>query len=369
MLSRMFSNMDLNEESLLTKNQIPIIDLSHIGTVSLASPPKNCCVTMKKIASQLERCLQGKGLALLVNHGIPQYKLSTAYKEMERFRKSCSSCSIDKETLQYCSDDIITHNLLQTSPPYGCYTDCYKEEYHTLDIRWLDEKLPENEGQQLRDILASLSEDFQKVSLVILHALAMALGDVDLDDMIGVHSRALDEKNRTSLQILYSLRQGKENESANPVQFPKQEDLNTFTLLAQDPDSNFEVQVSEKRWMKVGHLPGAILFHAGQHLQKWTSGTYKFLESRIMTPEETLLQMRSGYCTMFKVHPDTNAALEPILNHLSQIPESPHETKHSHKRYIALFHAVQHIQRRLKLTRTSRSVDCNDKSKSAILVH
>lgn len=54
--------------------------------------------------------------------------------------------------------------------------DYYKEEYHLLDIRWLDEKLPENEGQQLRDNLASLSEDFQKVSLVILHALAMALG-------------------------------------------------------------------------------------------------------------------------------------------------------------------------------------------------
>lgn len=59
---------------------------------------------------------------------------------------------------------------------YYSYTDCYKEEYHLLDIRWLDEKLPENEGQQLRDTLASLSADFQKVSLVILHALAMALG-------------------------------------------------------------------------------------------------------------------------------------------------------------------------------------------------
>ncbi len=54
--------------------------------------------------------------------------------------------------------------------------DYYKEEYHLLDIRWLDEKLPENEGHQLRDILASLSEDFQKVSFVMLHALAMALG-------------------------------------------------------------------------------------------------------------------------------------------------------------------------------------------------
>lgn len=342
--------MDPAEESLLTKNQIPIIDLSHIGAFSLNNPPKNCCVTMKKIASQMERCLREKGLALLVNHGIPQYKLSTAYKAMETFRKSCS---IDKETFQYCSDDIITQNLPQSSPPYGCYMDYYKEEYHLLDIRWLDEKLPENEGQQLRDILASLSEDFQKVSLVILHALAMALGDVDVHQLVGVHSRALDEKNRTGLQVLYSLRQGKENEASNPVQFPKQEDLNTFTLLAQDPDSNFEVQVSENRWMRVGHLPGAILFHAGQHLQNWTSGKYKFLQSRIMTPEETLLQMRSGYCTMFKVRPDLNAVFDPILKHLSQIPESPHETKHSHKRYMALFHAVQQIQRRLKLTKIS----------------
>lgn len=69
-----------------------------------------------------------------------------------------------------------------------------------------------------------------------------------------------------------------------------------------------------------------------------------------MTPEETLLQMRSGYCTMFKVRPDINAVFDPILKHLSQIPESSHETKHSHKRYMALFHAVQQIQRRLKLT-------------------
>ena len=82
-----------------------------------------------------------------------------------------------------------------------------------------------------------------------------------------------------------------------------------------------------------------------------------------MTPEETLLQLRSGYCAMFKVHPnpdaDTNTALVPVLKHLqhlSQIPESPHETKHSHKRYIALFHAVQHIQRRLKLTLVSLKV-------------
>lgn len=69
-----------------------------------------------------------------------------------------------------------------------------------------------------------------------------------------------------------------------------------------------------------------------------------------MTPEETLLQMRGGYCTMFKVRPDSNAVFDPILKQLSQIPESTHETKHSHKRYMALFHAVQQIQRRLKLT-------------------
>ena len=66
--------------------------------------------------------------------------------------------------------------LFATVLVFCSYMDYYKEEYHLLDIRWLDEKLPENEGQQLRDILASLSEDFQKVSLVILHALAMALG-------------------------------------------------------------------------------------------------------------------------------------------------------------------------------------------------
>lgn len=45
------------------------------GAISLINPPKNCCVTMKKIANQLERCLQEKGMALLVNHGIPQYKV------------------------------------------------------------------------------------------------------------------------------------------------------------------------------------------------------------------------------------------------------------------------------------------------------
>lgn len=45
------------------------------GIASLIDPPKNCCVTMRKIASQLERCLREKGMALLVNHGIPQHKV------------------------------------------------------------------------------------------------------------------------------------------------------------------------------------------------------------------------------------------------------------------------------------------------------
>ncbi|KAL6956608.1 hypothetical protein U1Q18_051361 [Sarracenia purpurea var. burkii] len=64
---------------------------------------------------------------------------------------------------------------MNTTTHDSSYTDCYKEEYHLLDMRWLDDKLPENEGFQLRDTMQSLSADFQKVSLVILQALAMAL--------------------------------------------------------------------------------------------------------------------------------------------------------------------------------------------------
>lgn len=53
-----------------------------------------------------------------------------------------------------------------------------------------------------------------------------------------------------------------------------------------------QVQVSENRWMRVGHLPGAILFHAGQHLQNWTSGKYKFLVSVKLLLCQIMLNMR-----------------------------------------------------------------------------
>jgi len=335
--------MEPLEDTLLTRNQIPIIDLSHIGVAA-----NSCRITMKKIASQLERSLCEKGVALLVNHGIPQHKLSAVYREMEKFRKCCS---IDDETYQYSSEEIIpqTPNCM-TIPPYTCFQNWYKEEYHVLDIRWLDEKIPENEGQQLRNTLASLTEDFQRVSTVMLHALAVILGDVDDDYFLNMHNETMDLKNKTSLQVLYSLRQG-EDASCKSVQLPKQQDLNTFTLLAQDPDSNFEVQLSKDKWIKVGHLPGAILFHAGQHLQNWTCGKYKFLQYRIMTPEETLLQMRSGYVTMFNVKPDADAVMCPIFGHLTNIPESADQERTTQKRYIAFLTAVQHVQKRLRLTK------------------
>lgn len=78
---------------------------------------------------------------------------------------------------------------------------------------------------------------------------------MELHHLVDLHNRMMDEKNRTGLQILYSLRQGKENESNNPVQFPKQEDLNTFTLLAQDADSNFEVRSRRDRGRGVVATP------------------------------------------------------------------------------------------------------------------
>lgn len=65
--------------SFLFRKWLCVIDVEIYlitGAVSLINPPKNCCVTMKKIANQLERCLREKGLALLVNHGIPQYKVA-----------------------------------------------------------------------------------------------------------------------------------------------------------------------------------------------------------------------------------------------------------------------------------------------------
>lgn len=70
-----------------------------------------------------------------------------------------------------------------------------------------------------------------------------------------------------------------------------------------------------------------------------------------MTPEETLLQMRSGYMCMYQVQPSNALLIDPALIHqLSQIPEVVNQEKHNPKRYIALLTAVQHIQRRLKLT-------------------
>jgi len=69
-------------DTLLSKGQIPIIDLAHCGTEEY--PVKS---VVNRVASQLRKAMREKGIAFLVNHGISEEKLKTAWVHLDDFCK------------------------------------------------------------------------------------------------------------------------------------------------------------------------------------------------------------------------------------------------------------------------------------------
>uniref|UniRef100_A0A6M2DV74 Putative iron/ascorbate family oxidoreductase n=1 Tax=Xenopsylla cheopis TaxID=163159 RepID=A0A6M2DV74_XENCH len=374
--------MEKSLETLLSKCEIPIIDLEHVGTV--ACPMKS---VITRVGAQLQKALSQKGLALLVNHGIPEQKMSKVYSTLDNF------CDLPTEVKEKYLRNAEHGNHGYIKPGMEMFDGETPEIRHTFNICTLArEGLPEDVLPGFRASVASLAADFKQLSILLLQALAIGL-ELPSNFFLERHGQMLNDNddNASTLRLLYyppciseedeeidyvKGSCGYEKYDRRPSQIPNGVlgsidqldcpkftrcgshcDYGTFTLLVQDSEGGLEVKLPHtERWQRVGHLPGAILINTGELLAAWTQERYPALPHRVIIPEHNV-RNRGRHAIAFFCHPDNCTPIAPLDLPEEQCPfqkpckKTPKEQFKNAKDRV--FTACQHLQKRFRETYAS----------------
>lgn len=324
-------------ETLVSQCEIPIIDLAHVGTERC--PQK---AVVKQVGSKLVQALSEKGLALLVNHGIPDCKLKAVYRAFDKF------CELSEEDRgKYEFHPCTSHGYVK--PGEEKFSSSNEIEVrHSFNVCGENGPLPEEDVPGFNTAVQELSGDFKQLATMLLTALAIGM-EQPPDFLLSKHSHLMGTGNCTSLRMLYY----------PPIGAPEPDitrcgshcDYGTFTLLTQDSEGGLEIQSpSGERWSRVGHLPGAILLNTGEILDNWTNGEFKALRHRVILPENF---GRGRHSVAFFVHPDNDVEIEPFDVKIPKPIQEPAPCRLQKKKITGVLTAYQHLQRRFRETYAS----------------
>ncbi|XP_063222505.1 uncharacterized protein LOC134531006 [Bacillus rossius redtenbacheri] len=333
-------------ETLLSKAEIPIIDLSYMST-TMAAP---CKTSLRRVAAQLHRALSEKGLALLVNHGIPDDKIRAVYEAMDKF------CDLPHEdTHKYIRKPPDNHGYVPSGLEKFSEDKDLQEVRHTFNVVRLDGQLPDAEVPGFQAAVTSLAQDFRRLALLLLRALAVAL-ELSPDFFLSNHSSMWKPGNESCMRLL-DYPPFTAPPKPGVMRCGEHADYGTFSLLTQDCEGGLEVLIGGK-WGRVGHLPGSILINAGELLATWTRNKYPALRHRVIVPENEAAYCKGRHSIAFFVHPDNDTPIAPLSSPVleeqaaepPQPPASP--TKH-HSKHGSIYTAYQHLQMRFRETYAS----------------
>ncbi|KAH8383072.1 hypothetical protein KR009_006644 [Drosophila setifemur] len=302
-------------ETLLSRNAVPIIDLNNCNGSEVNT-----------VSRKLKKALSEQGYALLINHGISQKKIETAWEYFDVFVEFPDEV---KEAFERTRAPI-GENHGYVSPGMERFDGRTPELRHAYNICKLDKEfLPEVELPGFTQHINTVTNDFNELGKFILQALALSL-DAPQSVFLDKHSYMLsdDRFNLTTLRLLYYPPVDGER-SANIIRCGAHADYCTFTLLAQDSEGGLEVKLrNSDKWERVGHLPGAIFINCGETMAKWTDQRYHALQHRVVVPAQEKTRRSGRHSIAFFCHPNNSTLIDP--NDLRTTPkESSNELIHN----------------------------------------
>lgn len=370
-------------ETLLSTGQIPIIDLAHSGTDQ--KPSRS---VVNRVAVQLHKALSEKGVAFLVNHGICDEKMQSAWSYLDQF---CDLPTDTKEVYIRKGDD----NQGYIKPGQERFEGNDMELRHAFNICTLSAaaNLPEEPLPGFREHVAELASEFKSLTTVLLQALAIGL-HLDINYFLENHSHMLsgNHDNETTLRLLYyppiveddnkcEMTKGRCKYSYQrcamdrPDLGPDDEqpaggtdnsniensdyvpghimtrcgahcDYGSFTLLSQDSEGGLEVKLpGNEKWKRVGHLPGAILLNSGNILAMWTENKYPALLHRVIIPEQASIRSRGRHSMAFFCHPDNCTEIAPLALPSTEVADTKPQRHKSFKvakdKVSTAYHLIQ----------------------------
>ncbi|XP_039492761.1 2-oxoglutarate-dependent dioxygenase htyE [Drosophila santomea] len=286
--------MESEIETLLSQNAVPIIDLEN---------------SIEDVAKNLRKALSEKGYALLINHGILNEKIQTAWKYFDGYVELPDEVKLAYERSK--APDAENHGYV--SPGMERFDGRTPELRHAYNICKLQDKfLPEQQLPGITSHINALVGDFNELGRFMLQALAISVG-APRSFFTDKHSYMLsdDRFNLTTLRLLYYPPvEGEDHGSC--IRCGAHADYCTFTLLAQDSEGGLEVKLrGSERWQRVGHLPGALFINCGETMAIWTDQLYHALQHRVVVPDQVDTRHRGRHSIAYFCHPDNSALIDP----------------------------------------------------------
>lgn len=297
-------------DTLLSRSQVPIIDLAHCGTED--HPHKS---VVNKAAQQLQKALTEKGFALLVNHGISEEKLQHAYEMFDEF---CKLPDDAKESFRRRPGE--SQGYESPSQDRSTVAKDLKHAFNICTFGAANVELPSDELiPGFRTHFSELCHEFKLLASFIMKALAIAL-ELPVNYFVDRHSHVLEGENEnlSTMRLLYypplidddgkcELVRGSSTYSyqkcaldrldiripdlpdcadedvlnQNVTRCKEHVDYGSFTFVAQDSEGGLEVQLpGSEKWHRLGHLPGSIVISTGELVALWTQERFPALVRR-----------------------------------------------------------------------------------------
>ncbi|XP_017131040.1 2-oxoglutarate-dependent dioxygenase htyE [Drosophila elegans] len=298
--------MESEIETLLSRNAVPIIDMAN---------------GIENVAKNLRKALSKQGYALLINHGISNEKIKTAWKYFDGFVELPDDVKLAYERSK--APDAENHGYV--SPGMELFDGRTPELRHAYNICKLEAKyLPEKQLPGFTRHMNSLTDDFNDLGRYILRALEFSL-HAPPSIFLDKHSYMLsdDRFNLTTLRMLY-YPPVDDQDSGKVIRCGAHADYCTFTLLAQDSEDGLEVKLrGSDKWERVGHLPGALFINCGETMAIWTDQLYHALQHRVVVPDQISTRHRGRHSIAYFCHPNSSTLIDPKdLNILVKEPST-----------------------------------------------
>ncbi|XP_052858646.1 uncharacterized protein LOC128266280 [Drosophila gunungcola] len=286
--------MESEIETLLSRNAVPIIDMAN---------------GIENVAKYLRKALSKQGYALLINHGISNEKINTAWKYFDGFVALPDDVKLAYERSK--APDAENHGYV--SPGMERFDGRTPELRHAYNICKLEAKyLPEKQLPGFTRHMNSLTDDFNDLGRYILRALEISL-DAPPSIFLDKHSYMLsdDRFNLTTLRMLF-YPPVDYHDSGKVIRCGAHADYCTFTLLAQDSEGGLEVKLrGSDKWERVGHLPGALFINCGETMAIWTDHLYHALQHRVVVPDQISTRHRGRHSMAYFCHPNSSTLIDP----------------------------------------------------------
>ena len=218
--------------------QIPVLDLS---------PFLNDKDSLPALASKLDSALSKCGFVHLINHGLNPDLIANTFSSSASFFALNESLKTTVETTEATQQGFVSQGreVFDQSEDGSKATHELREAY---DVTSIDEEalFPDKLAPALRANLTPLAEATRALGMLVLRALALALGQ-DKDYLTGRHTRVLGRNNWSKIRSLYYPPVEASQVKPGVVRCGEHSDYGTITFLFQVKKINEQNRFTSSR--------------------------------------------------------------------------------------------------------------------------